>query len=68
MKRARRPNEIRFIRVKQYTTMWHAFYMLPNVSRDGHHPEKVSNVYEMEPHVPCLWRRELVVKRLRKEN
>lgn len=61
-------NLVRFVKVKQYPTMWHAFYMVPNVGGIGHHPEKVSDVHKMESSVPCLWRRELVVKRLRKEN
>lgn len=61
-------NLVRFVKVKQYPTMWHAFYMVPNISGIGHHPEKVSDVHKMESRVPCLWRRELVVKRLRKEN
>lgn len=59
---------VRFVKVKQYPTMWHAFYMVPNVGGIGHHPEKVSEVHDRESRVPCLWRRELVVKRLRKEN
>lgn len=67
MRRARRPNEIRFIRVKQYTTMWHAFYKVPNVGGIGHHPEKVSEVHDRESRVPCLWRRETEVRKIRKE-
>ena len=61
-------NLVRFVKVKQYPTMWHAFYMVPNVGGIGHHPEKVTHPKERKPRVPCLWRRELVVKRLRKEN
>ena len=48
--------------------MWQAFYLVPNVGGPGEYPRKVSPAYVVEPHVPCLWRREIVKRQIRKEN
>lgn len=58
----------RFVQVKQTPYMWQAFYLVPNVGGFGNYPHKVSRPYLVETRIPCLWRREMVDKHLRKEN
>lgn len=68
IRKARRPYKCRCIQIKQTPTMWQAFYLVPNVGGPGEYPRKVSRAYLVEPHVPCLWRREIVKRQIRKEN
>lgn len=56
---------IRLIRIKQGPEYWQAFYMVPNICRDGWHPEKAATPRIVKPSIPCLFRHEAITHKIK---
>ncbi len=57
----------KFIRVRQSTLFWYAFYYCPNPYGEGYFPAKATRTKKRPSKVPCLFRVEHASHKLRKE-